>query len=232
MYKWIQVLCGILLSLILFQGTFHFFSKSESYYYRQYIKLQVHEDIGISKEDLYQVNHAMHRFLFHGEDTLHVTVTLKDEVIPFFNEKEILHLEDIVFLFQRSSQILYLLIILLLVLILISYKKAKESFSLVTMIKAAGFTAAVLLVFLAIVGLTDFKKAFFIFHEILFTNDLWLLNPRTDRLIVMMPLPFFIGFTVHWLLTVFIIHGLLIISPYCLSKTLSRVGHFHKFFRK
>ena len=38
---------------------------------------------------------------------------------------------------------------------------------------------------------TNFNKYFTYFHEIFFTNDLWLLNPETDVLIQMLPLEFF-----------------------------------------
>jgi integral membrane protein (TIGR01906 family) len=37
----------------------------------------------------------------------------------------------------------------------------------------------------------DFYKYFTIFHEIFFTNDLWLLDPATDRLINIFPQDFF-----------------------------------------
>ena len=40
-------------------------------------------------------------------------------------------------------------------------------------------------------GLINFDGLFVTFHKIAFTNDLWLLNPRTDLLVALMPLPFF-----------------------------------------
>ena len=39
----------------------------------------------------------------------------------------------------------------------------------------------------------DFGSLFTLFHKIAFTNDLWLLDPRTDMLIRLMPLEFFIS---------------------------------------
>ena len=38
---------------------------------------------------------------------------------------------------------------------------------------------------------SDFNKYFTLFHEVFFTNDLWLLDPRTDLLIRMLPEGFF-----------------------------------------
>ena len=48
----------------------------------------------------------------------------------------------------------------------------------------------ILIVPLAIFGIwaaVDFNSAFNFFHRILFTNDLWLLNPETDLLIRICP---------------------------------------------
>ena len=45
---------------------------------------------------------------------------------------------------------------------------------------------------MAVVISTDFTKWFTVFHHIFFDNDLWILNPATDRLINIVPEPFFI----------------------------------------
>ena len=39
---------------------------------------------------------------------------------------------------------------------------------------------------------SDFDKYFIKFHEIFFNNDLWMLNPETDKLIRLVPIGFFI----------------------------------------
>ena len=38
----------------------------------------------------------------------------------------------------------------------------------------------------------DFSSAFTFFHEVLFTNDLWLLDAQTDLLVRLLPEQFFI----------------------------------------
>ena len=45
---------------------------------------------------------------------------------------------------------------------------------------------------LALWAAFDFDRFFTLFHRIAFTNDLWLLNPRTDLLIRLMPESLFI----------------------------------------
>ena len=59
------------------------------------------------------------------------------------------------------------------------------------------FTCAGFLGLAAILGLwgmIDFDSLFVLFHHIAFTNDLWLLDPRTDLMIQLMPTPFFIEY--------------------------------------
>ena len=47
------------------------------------------------------------------------------------------------------------------------------------------------LLILIILIKTDFNKYFTIFHQIFFSNDLWLLDPGTDRLVNIFPEEFF-----------------------------------------
>ena len=58
-------------------------------------------------------------------------------------------------------------------------------------------TACCMLAFVAILALLaamDFDRLFILFHQIAFTNNLWLLNPQTDLLIRLMPTQLFIDY--------------------------------------
>ncbi|MBQ7655304.1 MAG: DUF1461 domain-containing protein [Clostridia bacterium] len=68
---------------------------------------------------------------------------------------------------------------------------------------------------LAMWGIVNFDGLFITFHKIAFTNDLWLLNPNTDVLMALMPLPFFtwyVGEMVKSLLPVLIMMALVIVA--------------------
>ena len=54
-------------------------------------------------------------------------------------------------------------------------------------LRAAGAAACVLLIW----GLIDFDGLFTVFHRVAFTNEGWLLNPKTDLLIRLMPTALF-----------------------------------------
>jgi len=57
---------------------------------------------------------------------------------------------------------------------------------------------------LAIWAVVDFHSLFTLFHHMFFTNDLWLLNPKQDLLLQLMPTSFFIEYAarigLYWLL--------------------------------
>ncbi|HOM44130.1 MAG TPA: DUF1461 domain-containing protein, partial [Bacillota bacterium] len=65
-------------------------------------------------------------------------------------------------------------------------------------VSAAGIAPVIVLIILMKI---DFYKYFTVFHEIFFTNDLWLLDPAADRLINIFPQDFFtdMAFSISYL---------------------------------
>ncbi len=72
---------------------------------------------------------------------------------------------------------------------------------------------AVILV-LGVLIVTNFSRAFILFHKLFFTNDLWLLNPKTDWMIRLLPESFFQGIAlrtaISFLVGLILIHVLTI----------------------
>ncbi len=68
-----------------------------------------------------------------------------------------------------------------------------------------------LLVLIGVWAAVDFASLFLLFHQVAFTNDLWLLNPATDLLIRLMPQAFFMRMVVQialsWAGTVALLTG-------------------------
>lgn len=80
--------------------------------------------------------------------------------------------------------------------LLLLYLKSGENKALFLSDAVRGFALAALFLLLiatalAILGAVNFDGLFVTFHKIAFTNSLWLLNPQTDLLVALMPLPFF-----------------------------------------
>ncbi|MBQ7455292.1 MAG: DUF1461 domain-containing protein [Clostridia bacterium] len=104
-----------------------------------------------------------------------------DVEFPYFSGKEQTHLADIRALFSLFDRAWLLLIPAVLLAFLLLRRPDPKGFFI-------GCGAAILLL-LALGGwcALDFNGAFTALHHLLFTNDFWLLNPRTDLLICLMP---------------------------------------------
>lgn len=112
--------------------------------------------------------------------------------VPAFQEHELLHLMDVRNLFSLAFHLgrAGLLILIAVSIILLTAGTSRFSARLGNL--AGAWQAAVLgvlgiLALLGILASTRFDQAFFSMHKLLFSNDLWLLNPQTDVLIQLMP---------------------------------------------
>ena len=169
-----------------------------SFYEKEYNKYAVTRFVDISMPDLMNVTVDMMHYLNGNKDTLtDVEATIKDVPgTPFFNEREVAHMKDVRGLFIGAVHIRNLLIVVSIICI-ISAKLLKGSTS--------RFISNVLLygtlISLAVAGMLifiisgEFEKYFILFYNILFNNDLWMLNPATDNLINIVPEGFFVDMT-------------------------------------
>ena len=159
----------------------HSFDKMNYMY--NYSIHNIEEVTGKPKEELSDITDKLIEYLKGnaGEEALK----------PHYNEKEILHMEDVQVLFNYASVLKYVTMILSLGLIMLfSIKEEKDILG--KYIFKGMFANWLIMGLLAIMVLLDFNKYFTYFHLMFFTNDLWLLDPETDLLIQMLPEEFFI----------------------------------------
>lgn len=162
----------------------------------RYIALQdalgVYEDVGISREEQALIDQDLADYLRGDIDSLERCVTLLgEEVDCAFNERELSHMEDVRRLFTIGfavRRVLMALTVLLLAAAALTGGRAglsaAVSAGLIALIAAAGALA---------VKLAGFSRVFIAFHHLVFSNDLWLLDPATDAMIRMLPEEFFAG---------------------------------------
>lgn len=148
-------------------------------------------EIGVSNSDLMLATQQLIDYMLDRSNTIQVMVTINNVVVPMFNQREIDHMIDVLHLVRAMR--LFMVITLVFALItwwLMRHKAGKSKLMLSTYRTAlafmVGFIGAI-----AVFAITDFEGFWIVFHEVLFTNDLWLLNPLTDRMINMVPLNFF-----------------------------------------
>lgn len=153
---------------------------------------------GIARAELVRASAELREYFNNDADLFFTRVNMGDREVPLFNDREISHLKDVKQLFgwvftAHEVAFVYILSYVAAVFIWAREKllRALAIQSLVGCLLTVGF-----IVFLAVFALSGFERAFEHFHLIAFTNDLWKLDPRTDRLIQMFPEEFWFDVTV------------------------------------
>lgn len=201
----------LLLSMLL-TGVF-LCTTSRAFYRYEYAKNDNAAVIGISDEDLMEVTEGLLDYLWGKRDNLDMQAEIQGEMREVFSQREKDHMVDVRFLIVLARNALFIClpagIILWVLAALIVYKQKRG-----LMFAGIGYLAGAALLFAAVgivvlLAMRDFTAVFVKFHEIFFTNDLWLLN-WDDMLIMMVPEPFFIDCAV--LIAIVFGAGLLVTS--------------------
>ncbi len=194
----------------------------ESFYEKEYGKLKTADEIGISEQDLWAASEALLDYLRDERDDLLISAKIHGEWREVFNEREKLHMADVKQLYRMSRASGYTCLALgalTLGLLLFRTKKSHR----------AGILKGYLngnLIFLAIIAAlgifaaVDFDTFWTGFHRILFTNDLWLLNPQTDILIMMFPEQFFFDLVMRIAGAAALTMGILMLGAYLWKRKL------------
>lgn len=163
-----------------------------AFYEREYEKYNVTESLGMEMEDVMDVTEKMMDYLIGERPELSVITEVEGQTQDFFNEQDRLHMADVKNLFLGGLSLRWWLLggaavlIILLVILKGDWKRILP--------KAYFIALGIFLALTVVLGLliaSDFTKYFTIFHEIFFTNDLWLFDPATDYMIRMLPEGFF-----------------------------------------
>ncbi len=194
MKKILYVILIISISLALLVTSIENSAYNKSFYLEQFEKNKTEEVTGKSIEDLEIIAQSLIDYLKGkgGEELLK----------PHFNEKEVLHMIDVQGLFDLARNIKYTsMTIAIIIMIYIAIKVNKVILGKVLFLGL--FSNHILLIFIGLLVASDFTKYWTIFHHIFFTNDLWLLDPKTDLMIQMLPETFFSGMVINIVVSFF-----------------------------
>ena len=142
---------------------------------------------------------AIAQYLDGKAEAVQVKNAESDAVENAFSDKENAHLSDVRGIVKGLKIIRWAgggLVIGLLAWLYIKNKAQPAQF-LQDAVRGFALSALFLLLIttvLAIWGAVNFDGLFVTLHKVLFTNNLWLLNPSTDLLMALMPLSFFIWY--------------------------------------
>ncbi len=189
--------------ILLFTTNIRFLASDTGYLEGGLRRHDAAENTGIALNELDYAVGAIVRYFEDDADTLRILVFTGGQETALFSEDETLHMEDVKGLMRtifRANEVA-LGFVLAYVAATVLWAGERSGRTLAKETLAAVGAGALVGVAVGIVALVGFDGAWNQLHEVLFTNDLWLLDPRTDRLIQMFPETF-------WAEATFIVVGM------------------------
>ncbi|MBU0279402.1 TIGR01906 family membrane protein [Gemella sp. zg-1178] len=214
MKNFIKNLLVLLQLFSLFLASILFFILKISFYFpiykSFYLKNNLAHKLGVSNEQLLNYTENLFAYLKNN--------TSLDR--SWFTNKDILHMVDVRNLYLISSKIMYLLFFIFIILTISNIFIFKKNYlKIISKLFNRLLAIFMLLIFsLALYISINFTKFWISFHEILFSNDLWLLDPAESNLIKMFPENFFFFLVASIIISLIIYFVLLIILKKILSK--------------
>jgi integral membrane protein (TIGR01906 family) len=226
-WRWLWLALGALAALsaflvVLFCSIYGV-AMDREFYVQAYESYGTYEKVGMTKEDLIQVTEALLVYLEEPDldsagvsDILEVSATVHGIPRQVFNDKEIEHMVDVRNLYQQGLRLCLIFAGVLAVLL---------CFLAVGLWRGCGGGAKGILrwVFrgfwigcglgigflggLALWAWLDFSEFWTALHEMVFSNDLWLLDPREDILIQIMQGELFFDMAMRIVLWVSLLWG-------------------------
>ncbi len=186
---WLFACC---VPVLLFTSTIRGEVNSINLYEYGFDKYGISQDTGIDSIQLRNVAKQLIDYFDLRTDTPQIIVVRAGEKFRLFNDRELIHLQDVRDLIQLDYrvQIGALFLIILLALILFFVFRVQWRVFLKGIFWGGVITAGLMIV-LAVWALIGFEQFFILFHLISFSNAFWMLNPATDYLIRLFPEGFF-----------------------------------------
>ncbi|MBQ6621274.1 MAG: TIGR01906 family membrane protein [Mogibacterium sp.] len=188
----------LLLFILLITATEGVVYRTPGWFEKEYTKYDVlsHVNGEMTMESALQVTDEYMAYLRGDRADLVVMTEIDGQTVEFFTDREKAHMADVRVLFIGALKLRRIGLLacgILLVLLLISLRGSvrrlprllHRDYTVTTLVVAA--IAGVLSYLVS----QDFTKYFTIFHHIFFDNDLWILDPRKDNLINLLPEGFF-----------------------------------------
>src|SRR4051794_16144276 len=188
--RWLAgVLFVIALPLFLILGNVLNVAGDREFYAAEFPKYDVGAVTGLNREELVTVADLFIAYLSVPGSNLDYQITVNGTRRPLFNQKELSHMADVQKLFGLVRQARLGAGSILLILPLLGlYLGGNGIFPrLGTLLTIGGGVTVALLALAGIASLFDFTDAFITFHQMAFSNDDWMLDPRTDYLIMLFP---------------------------------------------
>ena len=156
-------------------------------------KYNISQTTGLAQSELEKAATGLISYFNSDDEYISLTVMKNDETFELFNEKEVAHLRDVKGLIRLDYRLLLGTLIYALGYAGVSlFRRKKKYLSQLAwgLVSGGGLTLALMLA-LGLGTLLGFERLFLQFHLISFTNELWILDPAKDYMIMLFPQGYF-----------------------------------------
>jgi integral membrane protein (TIGR01906 family) len=202
--KWLEAIAGLAVSVAIILTSVQLFSESGHFYEYEFSRLDVYANIGragshLGLQDFNKLPDAISGYLSDKYPDFSVQVETDSSPLggdggDGFNDREKEHMKDVKALFRSAMSVRSVSALAASAIAL--YALARERAAIWSFIRRmmgwASVWTAICAALLVLVSTVDFTSWFMRFHEALFTNDMWLLDPSTSLLINVLPEQFFV----------------------------------------
>lgn len=183
MNRIISIVAVLSCFFLLFSFSTEAVSQNQAYYVAQMEKNKIPDVTGKDMDSLSEISAALRAYLKKGEGEI---------LAPYFSASEIDHMVDVYALFKLMRMLtIFTLGIVAVSLYTLSRRMGRKG--ALKMIGSSAIGILVVLSLFSVIVAMNFHAAWFKFHQIFFSNDLWLMDPEKDLMIQMLPEPFFFG---------------------------------------
>ena len=193
---WLAFFASILLIVAMLFTSLQLCMNDEGWFYRQYEKMDLAAQIGISTQDCTRALMRLIDYMEGRVDLIQLTVVEDGREVAMYNERETLHMLDVRALYKAWRTVRDVGLAAAAALFAAAYLLSKKGTRLRLASRAFAWAAAAFGALLAALGIyaaVDFGAFWTSFHHLFFTNDLWLLSYATDRMIRICPGELFSG---------------------------------------
>ena len=153
-------------------------------------KYGVSQTTGMSSDELAKAADQISRYLLFQRDRVdNIVVNVRGQDVLLFNDREDKHMSDVRALLGGfyTLQVTSGIYILLYLASASLWRKRDYWRALGRQLRWGGTLTVGLFVVFGAASFLDFDQLFLLFHEVSFSNNYWILDPRVDRLIMMFP---------------------------------------------
>ncbi|MEC9451271.1 MAG: TIGR01906 family membrane protein [Chloroflexota bacterium] len=191
----LTIITSLLFILIIISGSLNFIVRYDFIYDYNIATYSIDERTSLNLDKIKEINFNIKTYFFDKNELLDVDI---------YSDKEILHMKDVKHIMNLIFNLGKILSIVFCVLIFLLHSYFEVHLNKVIFYSVILFSS--ILILLGVSFLLFFQEIFIIFHKIAFNNDLWILNPNTDYLLMMFPEDFFRDVAVLILLSSFLLN--------------------------